>query len=64
MWVAGCNFGIILRKKKNKAKEVLEAVDKAEEKASQGSPKPKSKKTPAELAFLRVQEKRVKQLAN
>ena len=47
------------RKKKNKAKEVLEAVEKAGEKASEGSPKTKRKMTPAEMAFKRVQEKRV-----
>ncbi len=50
---------VFRKKKKNKAKEVLEAVEKAEERASGGSPKSKKKKTPAELAFLRVQEKRV-----
>lgn len=46
------------KKKKSKAKEVLETVEKSEEKAS-GESKPKSKRTPAELAFKRMQDKRV-----
>lgn len=37
---------------------MLETVEKVEEKESGGA-KTKSKKTPAELAFIRTQEKRV-----
>lgn len=44
----------VCRKKKKRAKEVVEIVEKTEEKSSG-----RSKKTPAELAFTRVQEKRV-----
>lgn len=37
---------------------MVETLEKVEEKESEGA-KPKSKKTPAELAFIRTQEKRV-----
>lgn len=47
------------KKKKNKAKEFLETVEKSEEKVSESS-KSKVKKTPAELAFKKIQDKRVR----
>ena len=53
----------VRKKKKNKAKEVLEAVEKSEGKSSEGTSKSRSKKTPAELAFIKTQEKRVSFLA-
>ena len=45
------------KKKKSKAKEVLDTLEKVEEKAEGAEVKPK--KTPAELAFMRIKEKRV-----
>ena len=49
---------ICRKKKKNKAKEVLETVEKVEEKVEE-KPKKGSTRTPAQQAYDKIQEKRV-----
>ncbi len=44
------------KKKKNKAKEVLETIEKVEEKKN----RPKDSRTPAQKAFDDIQKKRVR----